>query len=88
MDSNERSESPLSNSGGLKQRWHQNCSDKESIISDLVSPDSATIMPKKKTIWFSCVHKQRILNESLSRVYNTPLKIKRSYMDSRPPKIL
>ena len=46
MDSNERSESPLSNSGGLKQRWHQNCSDKESIISDLVSPDSATIMPK------------------------------------------
>jgi hypothetical protein len=48
MDSNERSESPLSNSGGLKQRWHQNCSDKESIISDLVSPDSATIMPKKK----------------------------------------
>jgi hypothetical protein len=48
IDPNERTESLLSNSGGLKQRWHQNCSDKYSIISDLVSPDSATIMQKKK----------------------------------------
>jgi hypothetical protein len=40
----------------------------------------------QKTIWFSCVHIQKFLNGSLSRVHNTPLKIKRSNIDSRPPK--
>jgi hypothetical protein len=42
----------------------------------------------QKTIWFSCVHTQRLFNEFLSRVHNTPLKIKRLEMDSRPPKTL
>jgi hypothetical protein len=40
------------------------------------------------TIWFLCVHTHRLLNGFLSRVHNTPLNIKRSKMDSRPPKIL
>jgi len=39
-------------------------------------------------IWFSCVHTKRLLNGSLSRVHNTPLKIKRSGMDLRLLKTL
>jgi len=55
-------------------------------VGNLVSPDSATIM--QNTIWFPCVHTQRLLNKFLSRVYNTSLKIKKSEMDSRPPQTL
>jgi len=63
-------------SGGLRQWWCHNCSDKALKVNNLVSLDSATIM--QKTIWFLCVHIQRLLNGFLSRIHNTPLKIKRS----------
>jgi hypothetical protein len=55
-------------------------------VGNSVSFDSATIM--QKMIWFSCVHTQRLLNGFLSRICNTSLKIKRSEIDSRPPKIV
>jgi hypothetical protein len=50
-------------------------------VDKSVNPDSATIL--EKTIWFSCVHTQRLLNKSISRVHKTHLKIKRLGMDSR-----
>jgi len=51
-----------------------------------VDPDSATIT--QKLIYFSCVYTQNLLNGSLSRVYNTSLKIKRLKMDSKPLRTL
>jgi hypothetical protein len=40
----------------------------------------------KELTFFLCVHIQRLLTRFLSRVYNIYLKIKRSEMDSKPPK--
>jgi hypothetical protein len=40
----------------------------------------------KEPTFFLCVHIQRLLTRFLSRVYNIYLKIKRSEMDSKPPK--
>jgi len=42
----------------------------------------------QKMILFSCVHTQRLLNEFISRALNLSFKIKRSQMNSKPPKNL
>jgi hypothetical protein len=49
-------------------------------------PNTVAIM--QKSIYFLFVHTQSLLNESLSRVYNTSIQIKMSEMDSKPLKTL
>jgi hypothetical protein len=55
-------------------------------VGNPVSLDSGTIM--QKPTYFSCVSTLSLFNGSLSRVYNTFLKIKRLEMDSKPPQTL
>ena len=86
LDSNERCESPLPTSNGLRWWWRQNCSKESSKVGNLVSHDWNIIV--QKLILFWCVHTQRYLYEFLSRVDKIYLKIKRLEMDSRTPKIL
>jgi len=84
LDANERCESLLSTSGGLRWRCRQNCSNEALKLNNLVSHDWNTIVQEQT--FFSCIHTQRLLNGFLSRVYNIYLKIKRLEMNSRPLK--
>jgi hypothetical protein len=82
LDSNERCASLLLTLGGLERQWCQNCCDKALKVDNSISPNNAIII--QKPTYFFCVHTQNFLNEFLSKVYNSSLKIKRLEMDSKP----